>query len=248
MDNIRKKTISGISWSFTSKFGRQFILIIINIILARILSPKEFGLIAMISPIIGFANLFAELGLSAALVQQSDIKQDQLSSVFWFNFSAGVFLCILFILVAPLIAKFYNEPILIPMTMILSSNFLLSSFNIVQNTLLTKDLNFRLLSIIEISAVGISGIIAVVMAVSGYGVWSLVAQSIILSFITAVLLWKMHRWRPNFTFKWKTIRSLLGFSSSLLGTKVLNYWVRNIDYILIGRFIGTRPLGIYNRA
>lgn len=248
MSDFRAKTVNGITWSVVSRVIRLALMFIIGVILARLLSPREFGLVAMITVITSFASLFAELGFSAALVQKQDISPVHLSSVFWLNLGAGLLLTLLFVAAAPLIARFYQEPMLTPLTMLISTNFLISSLNIVQNTLLTKSLDFKTLSIVEISAITIAGIIAIAMAYLGFGAWSLAAQSVIFSVVTAATLWFLSSWRPSFLFKWTAIQDLLGFSLSLFGTKVLNYWVRNIDYLLIGRFLGTNPLGIYNRA
>jgi PST family polysaccharide transporter len=221
---------------------------VIGIILARLLSPREFGLVAMITVITSFASIFAELGFSAALVQKQDVRQEHLSSVFWLNLGAGLVLTLAFIIAAPLVAEFYQEPMLTPLTIFISTNFLISSLNIVQNTLLTKALDFRTLSIVELGAVAVAGIISIVMAFAGFGAWSLAAQSVLISVVTAVLLWRLSHWRPSLLFRWTAVKDLLGFSMSLFGTKVLNYWVRNIDYLLIGRVLGTDPLGVYNRS
>ena len=248
MSEFRHKTINGIAWSVISQIGRLALTFVIGIILARLLSPREFGLIAMVTVITSFASIFAELGFSAALVQKQDVTQVHLSSVFWLNLGAGLTLTLIFMAGAPLVAFFYKEPMLTPLTMLISTNFFISSLNIVQNTLLSKALNFRTLSIVEITALLISGTVAIAMAATGYGVWSLAVQSVVLAAVTAILLWMQGNWRPSFIFRWTAVRDLLGFSLSLFGTKVLNYWVRNIDYLLIGRFLGTSPLGIYNKA
>jgi O-antigen/teichoic acid export membrane protein len=248
MSDFRHKTINGIAWSVVSKFGRMALKFIIDVILARLLSPREFGLVAMITVITSFASIFAELGFSSALVQKRDVRREHWSSVFWLNLGAGLLLTLIFMAGAPLVARFYDEALLVPLTVFIATNFLISSLNIVQNTLLTKELNFRVLSIVEISAVGLSGLVAIIMAYAGLGVWSLAAQSVILSAVTAILLWKLNDWRPEFTFQWNAVKDLLGFSMNLFGTQVLNYWVRNIDYLLIGRFLGTSPLGVYNKA
>jgi PST family polysaccharide transporter len=248
MSEFRHKTINGITWSIASRLGRLALMFVINVILARLLSPREFGLIAMITVITSFASLFTELGFSAALVQKQDVRPVHLSSIFWLNLGAGLILTLIFIAGAPLIAHFYQEPMLTPLTILISTNFLIGSLNIVQNTLLTKSLDFKTLSIVEISALAVAGTVAIAMALLGFGAWSLAAQSVIISAVSAAMLWILSSWRPSFVFRWAAIKDLLGFSMSLFGTKVLNYWVRNIDYLLIGRFLGSSPLGIYNRA
>jgi O-antigen/teichoic acid export membrane protein len=248
MTELRQKTLAGITWSITSQAGKQVIALIIGIILARLLSPREFGLIAMITVMTGFAAIFAELGLSAALIQKQDVRQDHLSSVFWINLIGGLLLMLIFIVGAPLIAGFYHEPTLIPLTMLISTNFLIGSLNIVQKTLITKSLDFRTVAIAEISAIAVSGILAILLAYSGFGVWSLAIQSVVCSIVTAMLLWKLNTWRPKFTFNGRAVKELLGFSANLLGTQSLNYWVRNLDNLLIGRFLGTVALGGYSWA
>lgn len=248
MSDFRQRTIAGISWSLVSQVGRQGLLFLIGVILARLLSPDEFGLVAMVTVITNFGNIFAELGFSGALIQKQDVTDEHLSSVFWLNLGIGITLMAITMLGAPLIADFYDEPLLISLTVVLSVNFLIASLNIVQNTLLVKSLNFRVLSIVEIVSVLLSGGVAIWMSYVGCGVWSLIAQTLLLSGITALLLWVLTRWRPRVYFRWTAVKDLLGFSTSMLGTDLLNYWVRNIDYLLIGRFLGTNPLGVYNRA
>jgi PST family polysaccharide transporter len=248
MSDFRDRTISGITWSIVSRSGRLVLTFVIGVILARLLSPREFGLVAMITVITSFAAIFSELGFSAALVQKQDVGETHLSSVFWLNLGAGLVLTLLFVAGAPLIARFYQEPMLAPLTMLIAMNFVISSLNIVQNTLFTRSLNFQILAIVEICALAVAGAVSITMAYTGFGVWSLAVQSVIVSAVTALLLWLLSDWRPSLLFHWAAIKDLLGFSVNMFGTKVLNYWVRNIDYLLIGRVLGSNPLGIYNRA
>jgi PST family polysaccharide transporter len=248
MSEFRSRTISGITWSIVSRIGRLGLTFVIGVILARLLSPREFGLVAMITVITSFAAIFAELGFSAALVQKPNVDQVHLSSVFWLNLGAGLALTVAFAAGAPLIARFYQEPMLTPLTMLIATNFVISSLKIVQNTLYTKALDFQTLAIVEICALAVAGAVSITMAYTGFGVWSLAVQSVIVSAITALLIWILSDWRPSLLFRWAAIKDLLGFSMNLFGTKVLNYWVRNIDYLLIGRILGSNPLGIYNRA
>jgi PST family polysaccharide transporter len=248
MKNLRDKTISGIAWNIVSNVGQQVLGFVIGAILAHLLSPKEFGLIAMITVITGFAGIFSELGFSAALVQKRNIGQEHLSTVFWLNIAAGLLLTLIFMAGSPLIASFYKEPQLVLITIFISVNFLINSLCIVQKTLMTRDLDFRTLSIVEIATVVVPGLAAIVMAYSGFGVWSLVIQSIVTSFSRVAFLWRLSKWRPRFEFHWWVIRNLIGFSSNFLGTRSLNYWARNLDNLLIGRFLGMDALGVYSRA
>ena len=245
---FRSKTVQGIGWSLSSQVVNQAIAMIAVVVLARLLSPREFGLLAMVTVVTVFAELFCDMGFSAALIQKQDITQEHLSSVFWFNLGVGVSLTAIFVGAARLLADFYGEPVLAPLTMILSANFLIGSLSIVQRTTLVKSMEFRRLAIVDIVATGLSGSIAVAMAFSGAGVWSLVGQAIVRSGTSTVLLWVLGGWRPSLIFRWRDAGELLSFSLNVFGNKILNYWVRNLDYLLIGRYIGTQPLGAYRNS
>ncbi|MDI6827162.1 MAG: MOP flippase family protein [Armatimonadota bacterium] len=245
---FKNKTIRGIGWSVAGQLSNQALTIITTVILARLLSPREFGLLAMVIVITSFANLFSEMGFGSALVQRQNIRQEHLSSVFWLNVAAGLLLTIAFIICSPLISSFYGESILKPLTLLISANFAVGSLSIVQRTNFVKTLNFRKLFIVETTAVAISGLVAIALAYAGAGVWSLAVQSVVLTSVTTLMLWLLSGWRPSLIFRLDAIKDLLGFSANLFGTDVLNYWVRNIDYLLIGRFIGSNPLGIYKNA
>jgi len=245
---LRDKSVRGVGWSVAGQVGQQTISFIIIIIMARLLSPREFGLLAMITVFTSFASIFSEMGFSAALVQKQDICEEHLSSVFWLNLGVGLLLTLLFVAGAPLIASFYNESVLIPLTIFIAANFLIRSLTIVQKTLAIKALNFRRLSIVDIVAVSLSGGIAVALAYAGAGAWSLAVQTVLLSVITTVLLWKLGGWRPLFIFDVAAVKEMLGFSLNYFGSTMLSYWARNLDYLLIGRFLGTQSLGIYKNS
>ena len=248
METFRSRTIKGITWSVISQVGGQTFAFVVGITLARLLSPDDFGLVGMVMIFAGFAAIFRELGFGAALIEKKDVQQKHLSSVFWINIGSGVMLMTVFMLASPLIAAFYRKPLLTPLTMVISVNFLIGSFGIVQGTLMTKSLEFRTLSIINIFTAGVSGLVAVIMAYLGFGVWSLVVHCLLGSILGTALLWRYSSWRPTFVFKWEAAKELLRFSTSVLGTRVLSYWVRNLDNLLIGRFFGTGALGIYQKS
>jgi len=248
MDNLRARTLSGLGWSGAAQVARQVLQFFIGVILARLLSPQEFGLIGMIIVFISFANLFSDLGLGAALIQKLDLEQRHLSSVFWVNIAAGIILTGIVVAAAPLIVTFYNEPALRVLTVVIALNFFIGSFNVVQNALLRKNMDFQRLARIEIAASFFAGVLAISMALLGLGVWSLVAQSLMFTAVSVLMMWQMSAWRPTLSLDIEALKELLGFSSNLLGFNLFNYWVRNFDNILIGKFIGSSALGIYARA
>ncbi len=248
MDNMRTRTLAGLAWSGTAQLARQVLYFIISVILARLVSPHEFGLIAMVTVCTNFANLFSDLGLGAAIVQKSDIQERHLSTVFWINIMAGLLITALVVAAAPLIAMFYREPALRLLTTVIALNFAIGAFKVVQNALLQKAMNFRQLALIEITAVIISGAAAVTAALSGWGVWSIVTQSLVFTTTSVVLVWLCSNWRPARSCDAKAFRELTGFSFNLLGFNMINYWIRNIDHVLVGKYIGPASLGIYTRA
>ena len=220
----------------------------ILVILARLLSPEDFGLLGMILVFTGIAKLFSELGFGAALIQKTELEEGHLSSVFWLNIAVGLILTILVYMSAPWVASFYNEPRLILLVRAISISFVIAGFGVVQKAMMTRKMQFKLLAIIQLLSVFITGIITVLMAFSGYGVWSLVVQLISVSFLGVVFLWLLGEWRPKFIFKAAALKDMISFSANLLGAQLLNYGVRNFDYLLIGRYVGSSGLGVYTLA
>ncbi len=168
--SLKQQTISGIGWSTISKLGEEGIRAVVMIVLARLLSPDAFGLIGMIMVFSGFVNVFKDAGFGPALIQTDDITDVQLSSVFWVTIILGILLTILLVGIAPLIALFYDNPTLEPLATLFAFNFLIQGFAIVQRSLLKRKMNFKQLAIVRISAALLGGIVAIIMAVYGFGV------------------------------------------------------------------------------
>jgi PST family polysaccharide transporter len=245
---LKDQAIAGIEWTAGARVAKLILQFIISVILARLLSPKDFGLIGMIVVFTGFAALFSEMGLGAALIQRKVIEERHLSSIFWLNIAVGLILTCIFFAAAPLISKFYNEPRLKIITMLVSVNFFLSSFKAVQFSILSRSMDFRKLAVIETTTMFIAGAFAITLALIGYGVWSLAWQMIITTIIGVILFWFFTDWRPRFQFDKNAVKELLGFSGNLLGFNVFNYWARNVDNLLVGKFISSTGLGIYSKA
>ena len=247
-DDLRQQTVSGLGWTSVTQIGKQGLQFIISIVLARILSPEDFGLLGMVLVFTGFAALFGELGFGAALIQRNTLEEKHYSSIFWLNLAFGIMLTGLILFLAPLIAEFYNEPLLIPLTSIIAINFFVSSLGIVQNALLNRNMNFRLIAFVETISVLVAGGVAIFLSWAGYGVWSLGWQLVITTTIMVIGFWTVNSWRPKLIFDWQAVKELLSFSGNLLGFNAFNYWSRNADNLLVGRFLGTGELGIYTRA
>ena len=245
---LETKTVSSIGWSATSQIARLLMQILISAILARLLTPNDFGLIAMIIVFSSFVAIFSDFGLSSAIVQRKEIPDGALSSIFWIGLGLGALLTTALAASAPLIAAFYSEPRLTPLVVFISTTFFIASFGYVPSALLTKNMNFKAIAIIGICALGIAGPISVFLAFSGYGVWSLAWNTVLSTAITVVFTWIYCRWVPHFSLGLQQVKGLLRFGMNLTGNSFVGYFQRNLDNLLIGRFLGPTPLGFYNLA
>lgn len=246
--NLKQQTVSGVSWTMLSQILTQTASFVVSVILARLLTPADFGLVAMIAVFMGFATILAKAGLGQALVQRLEVEDRHYTSAFWMNMGIGAAMALLMSLASPLIASFYQEPRLVSLTIVTSVVFVLGPANLVQRTILQRDLSFRRLGIIRIISTTVAGLIAILMAFTGFGVWSLVALNVIDSLCNVILMWLTTEWHPRFAFQWSAIQDLLGFSLNFTGYTTVEYWARNADNLLIGRFLGPAMLGIYARS
>ncbi|MGZ0018238.1 MOP flippase family protein [Nitrosomonas sp. wSCUT-2] len=245
---LKQKAITATLWSGADIFLRQGLQFIIAIVLARLLTPEEFGTIALLYLFVGLASAFVDSGFSAALIQRQDVTHTDESTVFWFNLGMGTVMATGLWLLAPWIAHFYNLPVLIPLTGLLAFNLLVSALGSIHGTLLTKRLDFKTPLKIGAIATTISGVGGVVMAWQGYGVWALAMQTLVSTFLTTTLLWIFNKWRPGLEFSMGSARKLFGFGGYLLMSGLLDIAYERIYTLLIGKFYGVRELGFYNRA
>ena len=248
MTTLRHSAVRGVKWSAISRAGRLGTQFITTIILARLLSPEDFGLVGMAVIVIGFLGIFKDMGTSAAIIQRERIDDSLISSIFWVNIVFGLFVTFLLFAGASVIAWFYHESRLTPLMRALSFSFLLSGFGIVPNALMQRALAFKKLAKIELTAIISGSIVGIVLAFSGVGVWSLVIQSLTTAGLTTILLWLLGKWRPKLKFNWQEVKSISGYSLNLTGFNLLNYLARNADYLLIGRYLGATALGLYTLA
>ncbi|MBX0330767.1 MOP flippase family protein [Oscillochloris sp. ZM17-4] len=245
---IKRAAISGVKWSAVSQVGRQILQLLTMIILARLLLPSDFGLVGMATVVTGFVMLFTDLGTAAAIIQRQKISEDFLSGIFWMNLLFGFFAGCALYMAAPLIVMFYQEPRVLPMLRFFAITFLISETAIVQKALLERQLAFRTLAKVEIAASLAGAAIGIGSALGGAGAWSLVYQTLALTTVTAVLLWVFSTWRPMVSFQWSEATSALRYSLNLAGFNILNYFSRNVDNLLVGRYLGSQPLGYYTLA
>jgi O-antigen/teichoic acid export membrane protein len=245
---LRQQVLHGMSWNFTSRLGSQFFQVAFSIILARLLSPKEFGVVGMLLVFTGFAQALADGGLSSALIYRQDATEIHQSTVFWMQTAAGAALSLLFYCGAPAIAAFYGIPLLEPLSRMMAWTFIIQALGLVQSALLMKQFRFKTVAAATLGSTTLSGVIAVLLAHWGYGVWALAWQGLIAISVMTALLWLLSGWRPRFAFDLTAARDMGRYGIYLLGYGSLNYWMRNGTNLLIGKAIGAHGLGIFSRA
>jgi len=247
-DNLQQKTVQALSWSFFQAVAQRGTQIVIGIVLARLLFPEQFGLIGMLTIFIAVIRAFLDSGFGAALIQKQKISQTDICSIFYFNIVVGVAAAGLLCIAAPGIAAFYKQPILTPLTRALSLTIVIDSLGMIQGTILTKGIDFKTQTKVSVIAGVLSGIIGIVLAALGFGVWSLVIQQIAASFLSTVSLWFFSAWRPALVFSFNALRELFGFGSRLLFSSILNQIFDNIYLLVIGKLFSAADLGFFTRA
>lgn len=247
-ESLKNKTVKGTIWSTLERFSVQGIQFIVMIIMARILTPADYGLVGMLAIFIAVSQSLIDSGFSQALIRKQDRSEIDNSTVFYFNIVVGLILYLILFLSAPLIADFYNEPQLIPITRIIGLSLVFNSFAVVQRALLTIKLDFKTQAKASFVGAIISGAIGITMAYTGFGVWAIVWQQISNLVTVTVLLWILSHWKPVWAYSWKSFRELFGFGSKLLASGLLNTIFNNIYLIVIGKFFKATDLGYYTRA
>lgn len=219
-----------------------------TVILAHLLTPQDYGLFAMVTAITGFVALFKDMGLSMATIQKADITHSQVSSLFWINVAISFLLALILAMVAPIISWFYREPRLTWITIALAGTFLLSGLTVQHQALLARQMLFKAIALIEIGSLFISVVTGIILAICGADYWALagLAMSSALSYM--ILTWALCRWRPSLPIRGAGIFSMVKFGMHMTGFDIVNYFARNFDSILLGRYWGANVLGLYSRA
>lgn len=245
---LKKSTLKGLSWSLIESVSTQGIRFIIGVILARLLLPEMFGLVAMLLIFITLGEIFVDSGFGTALIQKQNITEIEICSVFYFNILVGLIAAALLFLGAPFIAAFYNQPTLIPLAQSLSVIFIINSLGMVQSNILVKKVDFKSLAKLNTIANMISGLAAILMAFIGYGIWSLIIQQVSAAAIRNIFYWLYSDWRPSFVFSSKSIHQMLKFSLSILAIGILNRTTESVYYMVIGKLFSANELGYFSRA
>jgi Membrane protein involved in the export of O-antigen and teichoic acid len=246
--NLREKAISSVLWSATQTWGVRVISFLVMIALARLVVPEAFGLVAYATVFIAFAQIFVNQGFSDAIVQFSQLSREHLDTAFWASLLTGSILSLIGFFSAGVVADLFREPQLIPILRWLSPIFFLSALSSVQQAILRRELAFKSLTIRSLAANLFSSPVAVIMALKGYGVWSLVAKLLLAAMVNVVMLWRVSNWRPGFRLSIERFRELFVFGIHIVGGDFVDFLSVHSDDFLIGYFLGPVALGYYTLA
>ncbi len=246
--SIKNKTLKGVKWSFVDNIVGSGVTFIVGLILARLLTPAEFGIIGIVTVFIVISNTIIDGGFSTALIRKLEVTDDDYNTVFYINLFVSILIILLLVLFSNKIALFFNEIILEKVFPVMSLILLINALTIVQRVDLIRKVDFKTQAFISLAASLGSGIIGITLALLGYHVWSLVWQQLSRQFINSLLLWSLNKWSPKLRFSLTSFRELFGFGSKILGANLINTIYRNIFNIIIGKIYSVPQLGQYTRA
>ena len=246
--SLKSKTIAGVFWSAFQKFGTMAISFAANIVLARILSPDDFGCIGMLAIFITLSTTFIDGGFGSALIQKKEPTEDDYSTIFYWNMMLAAILYGTLFLTAPLIARFYNVPLLSSVLRVEGVILIINALSIIQNNRLRKQLKFKKLALIDISSATLSIAISITLASKGCGIWALVAQQLLLSSFSTLFLWIFGRWHPRLVFSFSSFKELFNFGFFILIANLVNTFCNNIQGLLIGKIYNSSTMGYYSQG
>lgn len=247
-ESIKKDTIKGSKWTIIEKISLQGIQFVIGLILARLLSPSDFGVVGMLAVFIAISQTFVDGGFSNALIRKTDRTEIDYSTAFFFNIVVGIVCCGILCLIAPLIAVFFEIPILTNVLRVLSLTLVINSFAVVQIAKLTISIDFKSQAQATLISVILSGCIGIILAYRGYGVWALVCHSVLSSLFKVLLIWFFAKWKPSIIFSWDSFKDLFTYGSKLLISNLIGTLYSQMTTVVIGKFYTSKDLGFYSRG
>lgn len=246
--NLKQRTEKALIWSFVDKFGQQILYFVSGIILANLLTPRDYGKIGVLTIFIVLSNILVDSGFSSALIRKKEATDRDYSTIFYFNLVISLLFYLLLYISANYIATYFNIPDLVVVSRVLFLAIIFNSFGLIQQTRMFKEIRFTEYARINIISLAISSIAAIWLAAKGGGVWALVVQTVGLAFLKTVMLWFYSKWRPKLIFSYASIKEFLGYSANLLGTGVLNAIFNNIYPLIIAKGYSTSAVGFYTQA
>ena len=247
-DSLKRRVLSGAVWQYVQKLGSQAVQFVVSIILARLLCPENFGMIALLGVFISLSNLFIDSGFGNALIQRKNIDDIDCSSVFYLNITVSIVIYFIVFLSAPPVASFYGMPQLIPLLRVLALQIILMAFGCVQQSMLIRQMKFYLNFYINISGTIFASITGVTMAYLGFGVWSIASSQLVGQSVILLGLWTLVGWRPKAKFSYSRIKELFGYGSKILAGSIIGILYNNLYNIVIGKRYSAADLGFYNRG
>lgn len=246
--HTKESVLSSLFWKLLERGGTQGIQFIVQIILARLLAPEQFGTIAIVMVFIHLAQVFVQSGFNTALIQKKDADEEDFSSIFYLSLGIAGLVYIIIFLAAPNISVFYRDPILVPILRVLALILFTGALNSIQNAYIARNLMFKKLFKSSVGAIVISGTLGVIAAYLGLGVWALVIQQLVNQIAISVIMWITVKWRPKLVFSIQKVRELFSFGWKLLASSLLNVFYLEIRTLFIGRLYSSSALGFYNRG
>lgn len=246
--SLRSEAIGGIIWTSLNRFGTQLVVFLVSVVLARVLSPEEFGLIAMITVFNSLGGLLTDAGLCQSLIRTKDVDDKDYSTVFYFNFAGSIIIYLIIFLCAPLVAIFFDQPILTSLLRIYAISFVVNAFSNVQVTILTRELNFKRQFYITFPSLILGSAVGIYSAYTGAGVWSLVYSQLVQSVLNTTLYFLLSDWKPSFSFNKESFNKHFNYGYKLTLSGILDMLFNNIYYVIIGRFYSPAQVGFFNRA
>jgi teichuronic acid exporter len=246
--SLRKKTELGIIWVLSQRIGAKLISFVVTIFLARVLSPSEFGLVALVSVFNDILHLFIKGSLGEAIIRKRTVDEYDYSTAFIFNFAISILCYSWLFLCSNWIADFFLDPQLATLLQVAGLNLIISSFSFAQVSRLTREMNFKIQTLATLIGIIAGAVTGVSMALNGFGVWALIGHSIVMNLCTTVSLNWLSKWKPVLVFSWSRFKELWSFSYKLLLSGILNAFMVNLYALMIGRFYPAAQVGLYNRA
>lgn len=246
--DIKHQAKKAVLWSFVSNIANHSVQFIIGIVLARLLSPSDYGITALPAIFFAIAQAFIDSGFGSALIRKPDLTDEDLSTAFYFNIIVGVFFYTVFFLTSPLIADFYGVPILEDILKVTALSTLFGPLTAVHNVLFSRNLDFKTKAKISFVSKITTGIVGIVLAYLGFGVWALVFQGVASHLVSVTMVWSYSPWRPKSKWSNESFKYLFGFGSKLLASTIIDRLYKNLNTLIIGKFYGTAELGSFNRG
>lgn len=246
--SLGQQTVSGVAWTTVQRFASLFLAFVANLVLARLLSPDDFGCVGLLMIFISLSQIFVDGGFGSALIQKKEPTQEDYSTIFYWNLMLATVLYLILFFLAPVIARFYEIPILKEILRVQGLILFLDAFGLIHKNNLRKTLQFKKISLIVLGANLIAVVVAIAMAYNGFGVWCLVAQQLLISGMSTVLYWIFNRWKPSIMFSGKSLKELFSFGGFILLSNMMVTFFNEIQSLIMGKLYTVRDVGLYTQA